>query len=204
MTFEDAAAIPQAGMLAVQGLIDKGNIRPGQKLLINGAGGGVGTFGIQLAKLHGIETTGVDSSDKLDLMKSMGFDHVMDYKQQDFTSTGQQYDVILDVKTNRPIFHYLRALRPGGTYATVGGHLSRLFQALIFAPFISIFTKKKVTIVALKANKGLGYMNDLFESGKLKCVIDGPYKLEQASEVFRRFGKGEHKGKVVFIIKNAY
>jgi NADPH:quinone reductase-like Zn-dependent oxidoreductase len=203
MTFEEAAAIPQAGMLAVQGLIDKGKIRSGQKLLINGAGGGVGTFGIQLAKLFGVETTGVDNSGKLEIMRSMGFDKVIDYTKQDFTRTGERYDLILDVKTNRPIFHYLRALRPGGTYATVGGHLSRLFQALILAPFISIFTKKKVIIVALKANKDLGYMNELFESGKIKCVIDGPYRLEEAPEAFRRFGEGKHKGKVVFSVKHS-
>ncbi len=104
MSYIDAAAIPQAAMLAVQGLIDKGKIKSGQKLLINGAGGGVGTFGIQIAKLYGVETTAVDSATKLDMLHSMGFDHVIDYKKEDFTKKGKLYDLILDVKTNRSIF----------------------------------------------------------------------------------------------------
>src|SRR5258706_12406040 len=106
MSFEEAAAIPQAAMLAVQGLIDKGKIQPGQKLLINGAGGGVGTFAVQIAKLYGVEVTGVDSTSKLDLLRSIGFDHVIDYTREDFTKNNQWYDLILDVKTNRSIFDY--------------------------------------------------------------------------------------------------
>ena len=121
LTFEEAAAIPQAAMLAVQGLRDEGRIRQGQKLLVNGAGGGVGTFAIQIARLYGAETTGVDSAAKLDMLRSLGYDHVLDYAQEDFTKTGQQYDLILDVKTNRSMLAYLRALEPGGTYVTVGG-----------------------------------------------------------------------------------
>jgi len=120
MTFEEAASIPQAAMLAVQGLIDKGKIQSGQKLLINGAGGGVGTFALQIAKLYGVEITGVDNSGKLEMLRSMGFDHVIDYQQEDFTKNGKQYDLILDVKTNRSMFDYVRALRPDGKYVTVG------------------------------------------------------------------------------------
>ena len=112
MSFEEAASIPQAAMLAVQGLIDKGKIHAGQKLLINGAGGGVGTFGVQIAKLYGIEITGVDSTVKLDMLRSMGFDHVIDYTKEDFTKNGQRYDLILDAKTNRSMFDYARALSP--------------------------------------------------------------------------------------------
>ena len=110
MSFMEAAAIPQAGMLTVQGLIDKGQIQPGQKLLINGAGGGVGTFGIQIAKLYGAEVTGVDKSEKLEMMRSMGFDHVIDYTKEDFTKNGKSYDLVLDVKTNRSIFSYPRVI----------------------------------------------------------------------------------------------
>ena len=197
MSFEEAAAIPQAAMLAVQGLIDKGKIHSGQKLLINGAGGGVGTFGVQIAKLYGIETTGVDSPGKLDMMRSTGFDHVIDYTKEDFTKNGKRYDLILDVKTNRSMFDYARALSLNGVYVTVGGSMRRLLQALFLAPWISLVKKKHIRIVSLKTNKDLAYMNELFEKGKVKAVIDGPYQLDKFQEAFRTFDKAEHKGKVV-------
>jgi NADPH:quinone reductase-like Zn-dependent oxidoreductase len=200
MTFEEAAAIPQAAMLAIQGLLDKGQLQSGQKLLINGAGGGVGTFAVQIAKLYEVEITGVDSPGKLEMLRSMGFDHVIDYTQEDFTKNGQQYDLILDVKTNRSIFDYTRALRTNGMYVTVGGSLGRLLQALILGPWISIIRKKKIGIVALKPNKDLAYMNELFEAGKIKPVIDGPYTLDDVPNAFRLFAKGVHKGKVVITV----
>jgi NADPH:quinone reductase-like Zn-dependent oxidoreductase len=200
MSFAQAAAIPQAAMLAVQGLIDKGNIQEGQKVLINGAGGGVGTFAIQIAKLYRVEVTGVDNTGKLDLLRSMGFDHVIDYTKEDFTKNGNCYDLILDVKTNRSMFDYARALSRNGVYVTVGGSTSRLLQALLLAPLIKMIYKKYIRIVALKTNKDLAYMNKLFESGNVKPVIDGPYKLDEIPEAFRLFAKGEHKGKVVIII----
>lgn len=202
MTFEEAAAIPQAAMLAIQGLCDKGKIQPGQKLLINGAGGGVGTFAVQIAKLYGVETTGVDSSGKLEMLRAMGFDHVIDYTKEDFTRNGQQYDLILDAKTNRSILDYTRSLSPNGMYVTVGGRIARLFQALILGPWISMISKKKIGIVALKRNKDLKYMNELFEAGKVKPVIDGPYRLDEVPKAFRLFGKGDHKGKVVITVAN--
>lgn len=197
MSFIEAAAIPQAAMLAVQGLIDTGKIRTGQKLLINGAGGGVGTFAVQIAKLYGVEVTGVDSSSKLEMLRSIGFDHVIDYTKEDFTKNGKQYDLVLDVKTNRSIFAYQRALTPQGMYATVGGSIARLLQGFLFGRWISMITRKKVRIVALKTNKDLIYMNELFEAGKVKPVIDGPYPLNEFPEAFRIFGRAEHKGKVV-------
>lgn len=137
MTFEQAAAIPQAGMLAWQGLIDVGRIRSGQKLLLNGAGGGVGTFALQIAKLYDVEITVVDKPGKLDMLRALGADHVIDFLTEDFTEGGTGYDLILDVKTNRSPFAYLRALAPGGTYVTVGGSLPRLLQALVLGPIIS-------------------------------------------------------------------
>ncbi len=197
MSFEEAASIPQAAMLAVQGLIDKGKIHAGQKLLINGAGGGVGTFGVQIAKLYGIEITGVDSTVKLDMLSSIGFDHVIDYTKEDFTKNGKRYDLILDAKTNRSMFDYVRALSPNGIYVTVGGSIRRLLQALLLSPLIRMIYKKHILIVALKENKDLAYMNELFEAGKIKPVIHGPYKLNEFHEAFRIFDKAEHKGKVV-------
>jgi NADPH:quinone reductase-like Zn-dependent oxidoreductase len=202
MSFVEAAAIPQAAMLAVQGLLDKGQIRQGQKLLINGAGGGVGTLGVQIAKLHGVQVTGVDSSGKLDMLRTMGFDQVIDYTKEDFTISGQCYDLILDVKTNRSVFAYTRALCPHGVYVTVGGSTVRLLQALLLGPWISLITKKRIRMVLLKPNKDLAYMNELFEAGKLKPVIDGPYKLSQLPEAMRHFGQGNHKGKVVIVVEH--
>ena len=201
MSFEEAAAIPQAAMLAVQGLIDKGNIKQGQRLLINGAGGGVGTFGIQIAKLHGIEVTGVDKGNKLEMLRSIGFDHVIDYTKEDFTKNGKVYDLILDAKTNRSMFKYSRSLSRHGVYVTVGGDIGRLLQALLLAPLINLIYKKHIRIVALKANKDLMYMNELFEKGKVKVVADRPYRLDQLPEAFRHFARADHKGKIVVTLK---
>ncbi len=202
MTFDEAAAIPQAAMLAVQGLRDKGKIQSGQKLLINGAGGGVGTFGVQIAKLYGVEVTGVDSSGKLDMMRSLGFDHVIDYTKEDFTKNGQAYDLILDNKMSRSIFDYMRALSPNGIYVTAGGSMARFLQAFLLGPLISLFSKKSIRIVALKPNKDLAYMNELFEAGKVKPVIDGRYKLSEVPEAMRYFGEGNHKGKLVITVEH--
>lgn len=201
MSFEQAAAIPQAAMLAVQGLKDKGKIQQGQQILLNGAGGGVGTFALQIAKLYDAEITAVDSGDKLDLLRTMGAHHVIDYKKEDFTKSGKQYDLILDVKTNRSAFAYARALKPNGIYATVGGSLSRLFQFLFAAPWISITTKKRISIVALKTNKDLAYMSELFEAGKVKPVIDEHrFQLKDVPEAFRLFERAAHKGKIVISV----
>ena len=202
MTFVEAAAIPHAAMLAVQGLIDEGQIQPGQKLLINGAGGGVGTLGVQIAKSMGVvDVTGVDRSDKLDMMRSIGFERTIDYTQENFTKNEQRYDLILDTKTNRSIFSYLRVLNPHGTYVTVGGSTPQLFQALFLGPIIGMFGKKSVRIVGLKPNKDLDYLNELFEAGKVKPVIDGPYKLSEVPEAIQYFGEGQHKGKVVIALE---
>ena len=200
MSFEQAAAIPQAGMLAVQGLIDKGNIQQGQQILLNGAGGGVGTFAIQIAKLFGAEITAVDSEMKLDMLRSMGADHVIDYKKEDFTTNGKQYDLILDVKTNRSLFDISRALKSNGIYVTVGGSTRRLLQALIVSPWMKMAKNKKIGIVALKTNKDLLYMNELFDSGKVIPVIDGHYKLEDVAAAMKFYSTAAHKGKIVISI----
>jgi NADPH:quinone reductase-like Zn-dependent oxidoreductase len=197
MTFEQAAAIPQAGMLAVQGLIDVGGIRSGQKLLLNGAGGGVGTFALQIAKVYGVEVTAVDKATKLDMLHAMGANHVIDYLDEDFTEQGERYDLILDVKTNRSPFAYARALNPNGVYATVGGNTARLLQVLALGPLLSRVTNKHLRVVALKPNKDLTYINELFEAGKLQPVIDRTFTLADVPDAFRRFGSADHKGKIV-------
>ncbi len=188
MTFVQAAAIPQAAMLAHQGL---GELRPGMKILINGAGGGVGTFAVQLAKVHGAEVTGVDSTAKLDMMRAIGFDRVADYTQEDVTKRGESYDLILDVKTLRSVRDFMRVLKPSGIYRTVGGSMPRLLQT---------FFVRRVRLVMLKKNKDLAYMNELFEAGKLKPVIDGPYPLSNIAQAMQRFGEARHKGKIVIEI----
>lgn len=197
MTFEEAASIPHASMLAVQGLIDIGKIEHGQKVLINGAGGGVGTFGLQLAKLYGSEVTGVDTGDKLKMMKSIGFDHVIDYKKDDFTKNGLTYDLILDAKTSRAPLAYLKSLKSKGRYVTVGGHLARIFQLILLKWWVSMFTDKRMHMVGLKPNKDLEYINRLFEEGQIKPVIDGPYPLDEVPRLIQYFGDGKHTGKVV-------
>jgi len=197
MTFEQAAAIPQAGMLAVQGLIDVGRIQSGQKVLLNGAGGGVGTLALQIAKLYDVEATVVDKAGKLDMLCAIGADHAIDYFKEDFTKAGKRYDLILDVKTNRSPIAYARALNPNGTYVTVGGSIPRLLQTLVFGKLMSRLYRKHACIATLKPNKDLAYMNELIEAGKLVPVIDGLYKLADLPEAFRRFGTGDQKGKII-------
>ncbi len=138
MTFEQAAAFPQAGVMALQGVRDYGRLQPGQKVLINGAGGGVGTFAIQMAKAYGAEVTGVDSTKKLDLMRSLGADHVVDYTTQDFAKDGRRYDVILDVTAQRSMFDYRRVLNPTGVYIMIGGATVRILQLLLLRPWLSL------------------------------------------------------------------
>ncbi len=200
MSFEEAAALPHAAMLALQGLVDVGQIQQGEKVLINGAGGGVGIIGVQIAKQYGAEVTGVDSAHKLDTLRAVGFNHVIDYQQQDFTANGEHYDLIVDTKTNRSPFKYLRSLGPGGRYVTVGGHWPRLVQLLCMAPFVSNLSDKRVHIVALKPNRDLAYINDLFETKGLHCVIDGPYPLHDVPQAIQRFGEAKHVGKVVITV----
>ena len=200
MTFEEAAAVPQAGLLALQGLRNKGQIQPGQKVLINGAGGGVGTFAVQIAKSFGAEVTGVDSTMKLDMMRSIGADHVIDYTQEDYTKNGQRYDLILDVKVYRSIFDYKRALRPRGTFLAVGGSWARIFQLLLLGPLIRMGGGKKMGILAYKPNKDSAFLIDLIEAGKVVPVIDRRYPLSEVPEALRYLGEGHALGKVVITV----
>jgi NADPH:quinone reductase-like Zn-dependent oxidoreductase len=168
--------------------------------LINGAGGGVGTIGVQLAKLQDVEVTGVDSAPKLDMMRRLGFDHVIDYRKEDFTRNGRRYDLILDTKTNRSPLEYPRSLTPHGTYATVGIVGSRLLQLTTFGWLIRPMTGKSVRVIILKQNRDLASLSERFEAGQLAPVIDGPYSLADAREAFRHFGAGNHKGKIVITV----
>ena len=202
MTYEEAAATPQAGLLALQGLCDKRKIKPGQRILINGAGGGVGTFGIQMAKSFGADVTGVDSTGKLDMMSSLGADHVIDYTQEDFTKNGKCYDLILDVKTDRSIFDYRRALSSNGIYVTVGGRSARILQLVFLGSLISMTGSKKLTLIMHKPNKDLNILNELIESGKVKPVIDRCFPLSETAEAFQYFGEGHFKGKVVITVEH--
>jgi len=200
MTFEEAAAYPQAAVLALQGLRYK--IQPGQKVLINGAGGGAGTFAVQLAKSFGAEVTGVDSTRKLDMMRSIGADHVIDYTEEDFTKNEQRYDLILDFAAHHSTFDYKRALNPKGIYVMVGGSMARMFQVMFLGPWISMIRRKKMGILLHKPNKDLVFMKELFEAGKVVPVIDKRFPLSGIPEALRYFGEGNALGKVVITMEN--
>jgi NADPH:quinone reductase-like Zn-dependent oxidoreductase len=202
MTFEEAAAIPQAAFIALQGIREKGQIQPGQKVLINGAGGGAGTFAIQLAKLAGAEVTGVDNAEKLELMRSLGADHVIDYTKEDFTKNGKQYDLILDVIANRSVFAYKRALKPNGTCFMAGGSVVTMFQMLLLGPWIRKMTGKNIRLLVVQTDaKDLVYIIELIKSGKIVTVIDKRYSLSEAAEALSYLGEGHAKGKVVITVE---
>ncbi|MCK0146244.1 NAD(P)-dependent alcohol dehydrogenase [Arenibacter sp. F26102] len=201
LSFEEAAAIPHASCLALQALRDLGKIKEDQKVLINGGGGGVGTIGLQIAKLYNCEVTGVDSQEKVATMTSLGFDHVLDYKKVNFTKAGDRYDLILDCKTNKASLSYLKALNPTGRYVSIGGKPFNLIGLLLWGKLVPLFSSKRLKILALKSNIGLDYICDLLAQQKIQCQIDGPYPLEDAGRLIQYFGEGKHKGKIVISIK---
>lgn len=203
LTFEQAAAIPQAGVIALQGL--RNRVQPGHSVLINGAGGGAGCFAIQLAKMYGAEVSGVDNTGKLDFMRSLGADHVIDYTQEDFTNNGKQYDLILDLIAHRPASAYARALRPKGSYFCVGGAMTTLFQVLLQGPWIQKNTGKKVRVLAVQPNvKDLLHITELCTAGQITPVIDRTYPLPQVPEALRYLGEGRAKGKIVIAMTEEY
>ena len=205
MSFEESAAVPVAAVTALQGLRDKGQVQPGQKVLINGASGGVGTFAVQIAKSFGAEVTGVCSTRNLDMVRSIGADQVIDYTQQDFTQNGQRYDLIVDTVGNRSVSDHKRALSPKGICVIIGySSPVLLFQAMFLGPWISMTGSKKVGLMGtMKPNKkDLVFMKELLEAGKVVPVIDRRYTLSEVAEAIRYLEEGHARGKVVITVEH--
>lgn len=201
LSFEEAAAVPMAGVTALQSLREKGRIQPGQKVLINGASGGVGTFAVQIAKSFGAEVTGVCSTRNVDILQSLGADHIIDYSKEKFTDNPQSYDLILGVNGHQPLSDYKRILKPNGIFIHVGGSEAQMFQAMTMGAWISKTSNKKMGSFLQRANqKDLVFMRELLEAGKVKPVIDKQYSLNEVAEAFRYFEQGHAQGKVVITI----
>ena len=208
ITFEQAASVNIAGITALQGLRDKGKVQPGQKVLINGASGGVGTFAVQIAKSFGADVTGVCSTRNVDLVQSLGADRVIDYTKEDFTKTADRYDVILDNVANHSLSECRRVLNPKGKYVMVGGGganeqgfigvLARPLKAMVLSPFIS---QQMGMMMADPSQKDLTILGDLMQSGKVKAIIDRTYKLSEVPEAIRYLEQGHARGKVVITLE---
>jgi NADPH:quinone reductase-like Zn-dependent oxidoreductase len=199
---EVASAIPQAGVIALKGIRDKGQVQPGQQVLINGAGGGAGMFAVQLAKLYGAEVTGVDNTKKLDFMRSLGADHVIDYTREDFTRNGKQYDLILDLVAYRSAFAYQRALKANGSYFAVGGSLATFVEIVLLGPWIRRTTGKNIRLLVVQRNRqDLVAITELCEAGNVVPVIDRQYPLSEVPKALRYLGEGHAKGKVVITVE---
>jgi NADPH:quinone reductase-like Zn-dependent oxidoreductase len=201
ISFEQAAAVPQAGLLALQGMVDMGHIHHGMKVLINGASGGSGSFALQIAKIYGAHVSGVCRTEKMAFVESLGADHVIDYTREDFTRNGQQYDLIIDAQAHHSLFDVRRALNANGVYVMHGGASSRIFQIMVAGPLLSLLGGRKLSILFHKANKGLDVMNDLLTSGKLVPVIDKSFPLTDVVDALCYYGEGKTKGKLVIRIE---
>lgn len=202
LSFEEAAAVPMAAVTALQGLREKGKIQAGQKVLIYGASGGVGTFAVQIAKALGAEVTAVCSTRHVDMMRSLGADHVIDYTQQDFTKSGQQYDLIIAANGYYPILVYKRVLKPNGTYVVTGGKMAQIFQGMLLGPVLSMTGSKKLGALAAKPDqKDLTVVAQLLKDGKIRPVIDRCYPLNETPEAFRYLEEGHARGKVVITVE---
>jgi NADPH:quinone reductase-like Zn-dependent oxidoreductase len=202
ISFEEAAGVPEAALVALQALRDHGQIQPGQKVLINGASGGIGTFAVQIAKYFGAEVTGVCSTRNVDLVRSLGADYVIDYTREDFTENGQGYELILAAAGYRSIFDYRRALSPKGIYVSTGGAMAQTFQALLLGPLISMSGDKKLGAMQVIPNQDLDFMRELIEADKVRPVIDRCYPLSQAAEALRYYAEGHSRGKVVITVEH--
>ncbi|MCG7345984.1 NAD(P)-dependent alcohol dehydrogenase [Sporosarcina sp. ACRSL] len=200
LSFTEAAAVPMAGITALQAIRDKGMVKDGQKVLIHGASGGVGTFAVQIAKAFGAEVTAVVSTRNVDIVKSLGADHVIDYKKEDFGSLDRTYDVIFGVNGSQSISTYKRKLKENGRFIHVGGSESQMYQTML-GPLLSVFGKKKFITFLQRANQqDLLVMKELIEEGKVKPVIDRTYSLSEIPQAFHYFQEGHSQGKVMITI----
>lgn len=200
LTFEQAAAIPQGGVIAFNGIRRQGKVQPGQHVLINGAGGSAGTFALQLAKLDGAEVTAVDNSAKSDFMRALGADHVIDYDREDFTRNGKRYDLILDVIAHRSVFAYQRALHKNGTYFCVGGSAGVLLQVFLLGPMFRSRGKHLRVLVVPQNRNDLISITSLCETGQIVPVIDRRYSLSEVPAAMRYVAEGQAQGKVVITL----
>jgi NADPH:quinone reductase-like Zn-dependent oxidoreductase len=202
LTYEEAAALPQAGAIALQGIRDKGQVQPGQAVLINGAGGGSGMYAVQLAKLLGAEVTGVDNAGKLEFMRSLGAEHVLDYTRDDFTRNGRAYDLILDLAAYRSPLACRGSLKPGGRYLYVGGSVAALLQVLLAGPLTGRAEGKKIRVLAVRLGvQHLAPFVELCQAGKIATVIDRRYALSEVPQALQYLGEGHAKGKVIVIVE---
>lgn len=199
LSMEQAAALPQAGLLALQGLRYKRPLAAGQHLLINGAGGSVGTLALQYAKYIGAIVTCVDKKEKFDILRSLGADHLIDYRKQDYTAMGIQYDYILDVIAHRSTASYKRALKPSGVFAMIGGSMGGLLaRMMLIQPLVSVFSKKKLGIMGYRVNReGLEELASLCSKGIMVPVIDSVFPLIETADAFRYYEKGNFNGKIL-------
>jgi NADPH:quinone reductase-like Zn-dependent oxidoreductase len=202
LSFEEAAAVPESGVVALQGLKDKGQIQSGQKVLIYGASGGIGTFAVQIAKSFDTEVTGVCSTRNLELVKSLGADHVIDYTQEDFAQNEETYDLILATAGYRSIFEFRRALAPGGHYVATGGQMAQIFQPMLLGPWLSSKGRKMTNLSMKPDKKDLTFLKELIEAEKVSAVIDRSYPLSELPEALQYYGKGHSRGKVVVTIEH--
>ncbi len=197
MTFQQAAALPQAGVLALQSLFDFKALKAGDEVLINGAAGGMGTFAVQIAKAFGAKVTGVDRRDKLEMLRKLGADHTIDYQCEKYTENGKKYDLIIDAVAHRFPFSYAKSLKKGGAFVMVGGKVSSLFLMLIIGSLYSILSNKQMKILVHKPNKGLEKLKEYFEAGWYEPVIQQVFSFSRLPEALDRYGKGDFQGKMV-------
>lgn len=202
LSFEDAAAIPQAGVLAIQALTEKNTLRDGMNILINGAGGGVGAFAIQLLKQYNCSVTGVDTDEKSSFMTSLGFDTTVDFRKDDITKLNEQYDLIIDNKMTHSPFQFLSILKKQGHYLALGGDTPKLFSIFILRPLLSLLHKKSFQLLVLKPNYKLELLGELCDKGVLTPHIGSKYPLESLPEAMAFYGKGKHVGKIVITMGN--
>jgi NADPH:quinone reductase-like Zn-dependent oxidoreductase len=203
LSFELAAAVPVAAITALQGLRDKGQIQPGHKVLVDGASGGVGTFAVQIAKSFGAEVTAVCSTRNVDTAQSLGADHVIDYTQDDFTRSGQRYDLIFAANAYHSIFDYRRALSHEGIYVMAGGGSVPMLEAILLGPLLSLIGRKKMCFVGAKVNKADSILlKDLLEAGRVVPVMDRRYRFSALPDALRYLEEGHARGKVVIAVKH--